>query len=60
MWEPEINDTEAAALCAAWRSRGITSSHDLRALLTREARRRRWWIAAVRLNSVAKGRRQVA
>jgi hypothetical protein len=38
-------DEKLYALCAAWRSKGITSSHDLRALLTTEARRRRWWEA---------------
>jgi hypothetical protein len=46
MWSSEINDTESAALCAAWRQNGITSAHDLRALLTAEARRRRWWLDA--------------
>ena len=59
MWH-EISDTEAAALCAAWRRQGITSSHDLRALLTREARRRRWWIGVRARWGMATGRRAVA
>lgn len=57
MWHDQINDTEAAALCAAWRATGVTSSHDLRALLTREARRRRWWLGVRARWMKATGRR---
>jgi hypothetical protein len=60
MWSSEINDTESATLCAAWRQQGITSAHDLRALLTAEARRRRWWVGVRARWQRAVGRRDVA
>jgi hypothetical protein len=60
VWHDQINDTDAAALCAAWRAKGITSSHDHRALLTAEARRRRWWLTVRSRWQRAAGRRAVA
>jgi len=58
---PEIDTDEAARLCRMWRQQGVTSSHDLRRLLSararairaaRAARARRW----LKAHATAKGK----